>query len=166
MAEAQTNIPEQKGFDVNELSKLLGNINVGSLAPLLNNINLTQLLPLIPSVLKMFGGNSPLGSIAPGVFNNNTQYGLIPSVPNYGAQPNSFIVPPHLQGDPRFVVLGAIKPFLPQDKGLVIDQVMKYLALFLTISAVLPRAPIKVPLTTPFTNPTPIVTDPGNVTES
>lgn len=146
MAEGQTAVPPLPGFDINAMSKVLGGMNLAPLAGMLNNVNLTQLLPLVPSLMKMIGGGAGLNQLFntgptpgsnPGFFGGSYPASSVP-----GQVIPAFAIPPHLQADPRFVVLGAIKPFLPQDKGLIIDQVMKFLVLFLTISSVLPKAPI------------------------
>lgn len=186
MAEAQTAIPPLPGFDINAISKALGGMNLGgmnlggmnlgALSGMLNNVNLTQLLPLVPSFMKMMGGAGGLNSLFnfggnPGV-NPGFNRGLNPGyfgggysaapVPAAGIAP-AFVVPPHLQADPRFVVLGAIKPFLSPDKGIIIDQVMKFLVLYITISAVLPKMAIRPPVTVAAVPP---VVPPVNVAAS
>lgn len=164
MADGQTAVPPLPGFDINAMSKALGGMNLGSLTGMLNNVNLTQLLPLVPSLMKMVGGSSGIGSLFNPGGNPGVNPGLNPGffgggytgAPAPGAVVPAFAVPPHLQADPRFVVLGAIKPFLPQDKGLIIDQVMKFLVLFLTISAVLPKTPA-IPRAPVAAAPAPVV---------
>jgi hypothetical protein len=157
------------GFDINAMTKALGGMNLGPLTGMLNNINLTQLLPLVPTFMKMVGGSGGLGSLFnpsaggglgslfnPGAgagagLNPGYYGGGYPVAAAPGAVAPAFIVPQHLQADPRFVVLGALKPFLPQDKGIMIDQIIKFLVLYLTISPILPKAPIRptVPMTAP-----------------
>lgn len=146
MAEGQTAVPPLPGFDINAMAKALGGMNLSSLAGMFNNVNLTQLLPMVPSLMKMIGGGAGLNQLFNTVPNQGTNPGFFggsyPSSPVPGQVVPAFAIPPHLQADPRFVVLGAIKPFLPQDKGLIIDQIMKFLVLFLTVSSVLPKTPI------------------------
>ncbi|MDF2673673.1 MAG: hypothetical protein K0R09_1938 [Clostridiales bacterium] len=157
MAEGQAAIPQLPGFDINAMTKALGGMNLGPLTGMLNNINLTQLLPLIPTFMKMVGGSGGLGSLfnpgaGAGAGLNPSYYGGgYPVATAPGAVAPAFVVPQHLQADPRFVVLGALKPFLPQDKGIMIDQIIKFLVLYLTISPILPKAPIRppVPMTAP-----------------
>lgn len=183
MADGQAAVPPLPGFDINAMSKalegtnlaplagmlnpanlgqltgMLNNVNLGPLTGMLNNVNIAQLLPLVPSLLRMVGGGSGIGSLFnpnPGTRYNPGYYGGgLPAASYPGAVAPAFVVPPHLQADPRFVVLGAIKPFLPPDKGIIIDQVMKFLVLFLTISPLLPKAPIRPPAPAPVTEPAP-----------
>jgi hypothetical protein len=88
----------------------------------------------------LFGANPGFGA-APAV--NPANFGLqgasVPGVPLQNAAPAGFAIPPQFQGDPRFLVLNTIKPFFAQDKIFIIDQIMRFLAIFLTISSILPK---------------------------
>jgi hypothetical protein len=118
----------------------------------------------------LFGGNpgaSPLGGLFgrnPG-YNNVNNYGynygrpaVNPAYPvaNPGAVPPPFVIPPHLQNDPKFMILNAVRPLIPQDKAYIVDQIGRLLVLYVTITAFLPkRAPVAAAAPTPTPAPPP-----------
>lgn len=154
---------QSPSFDLNSLTKMLGNINIPALANILGSININEILPLIT---KMMSGGLAGGAPNPGLPVNNPVfpaqsqavvpqgYGQIPGQPA-PFDPMTIIPKPYLQ-DPRVVVLNTMKPFLPPDKCTIIDSILGILGVIFTVNSVLPHRPASVPVTTPAVSATPV----------
>lgn len=169
MADAQTTANPIPGFDINALNGLLGNMNIPNLQSMLGGVNFNQIMPLIPSMLKMMGnsfgntqnpGYNNINSYNSGYnmngynsgFNNSrplnsNSYNENPSYyrggPGYPINPiaEPFVIPPHLQGDPKFLILNTVRPMIPQDKVHIVDQIARLLVLYITITSLIPKRP-------------------------
>lgn len=161
MADAQNSANPIPGFDINALNGMLGNIP--NLQNMLSGVNFNQLMPLLPSVIKMMG-NSFGTSGNPGYnygynnsqsINSNSGYygnpGYYSGGPGYQMNPSAtpFVIPPHLQADPKFVILNTIRPIIPQDKAYIVDQIARLLVLYITVTSLLPKKPPAVEVMNP-----------------
>jgi hypothetical protein len=149
-------IPVNPGFDMNSIGKLLGNVDISALSNMLQGVDLTQLAPMVtqlaPMVSKMLGSNPGLGALLSNmtgglpVAGQAINPGVIPgAVPAPVGGVPAFAFPEPFLRDPRYVVLSTLKPFLPQDKCFLIDQILRFVSVFVTIGAFLPRRPIVPP---------------------
>jgi hypothetical protein len=106
--------------DLNAIGKLLGNVDMSALSGLLNNIDINQVMSMMAPLM-----------------NSNTAPNFAPNVaPNGGPLPAAPLFP--AINDPRVAVLNSIKPFLPPHRITIIDQIIKFLGVVVTINSLMP----------------------------
>lgn len=161
-------ISKMFGGALPNFGSMLNGININQLMPLVPSI-MKMMGGGLGNLGGIFGGNPAGGNTGvntgsnPGYVNGyngyngynnyngyngfNSGYGQAPlansgfPLGNPAAPP--FVVPPHLAGDPKFLILNTIKPMVPPDKVYIVDQIGRLLVLYITITSLLPkRSPV------------------------
>lgn len=142
-------IPSPQGLDFNALGQIMKNIDVSAMANMLNSIDINQVM----SMLSGAGGMVPAAASSEEAAQikveettrsdsapNQTYSIPIPaSTEPINLNPNpTFINPVLPPNDPIALVLNSIKPFLPQDKCKIIDDMISLLGIKLVIDSIFP----------------------------
>lgn len=120
-------------IDFGALSRMMGNIDVSAMANMLNGIDLNQVMSLLSNPAPAQNQESEQ-KIEKTENSENIAQNLFASI----AQPQSPVAPELSPEDPTYIVLNSLKPFLPQDKCTLIDDMIKLLGIKSVIDSIFP----------------------------
>lgn len=145
-------------FDINNMGQLLNNIDINSMSNSLNNIDINQVMSILSKAFTPTTNSSP-GNITPNVPNNdpsndasNNTSNDVPitenfnplktfSMPNFNTMNSptqstlSPVLPPN---DPTVMILNSLKPFLPSDKHIIVDNMIQIYGIKTVIDKIFP----------------------------
>lgn len=148
-------------FDINNIGRLLNNVDINSMSNTLHNMDLNQVLSVLSKAFTPQSGTPP-GSPSPNAGNsasnastadikgNNTYMASaseyfnpfkdfnIPDSSQINATsktPLSHILPPN---DPTVMILNSLKPLIPSDKSIIIDNMIQIYGIKMVIDKIFP----------------------------
>lgn len=148
-------------FDINNIGKLLNNVDINSMSNALNSMDLNQVMSVLSKAFTPPVNTSPDNASGNAVNNipnpppsdktdsdsntiNQTEY-FNPlksfNIPNINQMntssqtPLSHILPPN---DPTVMILNSLKPFLPPDKCIIVDNMIQIYGIKRVIDKIFP----------------------------
>lgn len=129
--QAPQNPPQPINLDA--IGKIMENIDVSAMANMLNSIDINQIMSLLSN-------NNPIPNINLNPLDNRgeEQQNIAAGNPLPIPSTQAPIIPELPQNDPTFVILNSLKPFLPEDKCKIIDDMIKLLGIKSVIDSIFP----------------------------
>ncbi|WP_143287239.1 hypothetical protein [Caloramator quimbayensis] len=123
----QNNMPNlPMNFDLSSLLGMLNNVDINQLSSMLSNLTGKNSSDIKQSVENLTKGNPQ--SISE-MLNNVDMNQVSSMLQSMGINPQDISMPSNKKGDIRVEVLNSLKPFLPEDKCKMIDDIINFLRL-------------------------------------
>lgn len=134
--------------NMNNLGQLFNNIDVNSMSNMLNNIDVNQVMSMLSKSFVPPITAPPQNTNSSNTVKNEgstplnyPNMNLFSSIPGFAPVPPQQNLDPVLPpNDPTVLVLNSIKPFLPPDKCLIIDNMIQLLGIKAVIDKIFPPA--------------------------
>ncbi|QCX33070.1 hypothetical protein FDN13_04725 [Caloramator sp. E03] len=133
-ANQSPNIPTN--FDISSLLGMLNNIDINQLSSMLSQLtgkNSNDIKDSMESLSK--GNNQAIADMLKNVDVNQ----ISSMLSSMGINPQDFSFPSNKKGDIRVEVLNSLKPFLPEDKCKMIDDIINFLRLKGVLDKAVPK---------------------------
>lgn len=125
--------PPPPPFNMNNLGQLFNNVDVNSMSNMLNNMDLNQVMSMFSKSFNPSQNNPQEATPPPNTEDAN---------PLNNPKPNlDPVLPPN---DPTVLVLNSLKPFLPPDKCIIIDNMIQLIGIKSVMDTLFPPAQVKV----------------------
>jgi hypothetical protein len=142
--------PQQ--FDLNTVGQMLSNVDVNAMSNMLNSIDMNQVMSVLqksftppanpiptPAMPQKESSTNEQPSGALNTGNFNFPFPMFSQSPSPQPQLNP-VLP---SNEPVVLILNSLKPFLPPDKCLIIDDLVKLLGIKAVVDAIFPPAAVK-----------------------
>jgi hypothetical protein len=133
-------LPANQALDLNALGQIMQNIDVSAMANMLNGIDMNQVMSMLSGVVPQPGQqNTSEAEVSKEAQVLRDIPFPEPPSPVEPVNPGPNALNPQLPpNDPIVIILNSLKPFLPQEKCKVIDDMIMLLGIKTVIDSVFP----------------------------
>lgn len=141
-------------IDINSLGRLLNNVDINAMSNMLNGMDINQIMSLLsnafvsppasPSKENINSVNETKNDIPSDSPKTINVSDIFKSFKTPEGSPTQPVLDPTLPpNDPVVIVLNSLKPFLPPDKSVIVDDMIKLLGIKSVIDTIFPNGQVR-----------------------